>query len=199
MATACTSAAALIGGTTKDSLRRLGFGLVFLGLLLAWLTKKQQTSLPAGPGDVDFRSALGSRCVSRWLPRYRRGKPIFLYKMLDLERFKWEGSSLGAGKHTFSLTSHDYGPGPGKGGTGVLSVDGRSGTARKSSTRFRRSWPFMKPSTLGTIPAPEWTIWSTAAVRFTGTISNLTYKLGPEQMTAEDKRAAAETLARAQD
>ena len=35
--------------------------------------------------------------------------------------------------------------------------------------------------------------------RFTGTIDNLTYKLGPEQMSAEDKRAAAEMLARAQD
>jgi hypothetical protein len=35
--------------------------------------------------------------------------------------------------------------------------------------------------------------------RFTGTINNLTYKLGPEQLSAEDKKAAAEMLARAHD
>jgi hypothetical protein len=35
--------------------------------------------------------------------------------------------------------------------------------------------------------------------QFTGTINKLTYKLGPEQMSAEDKKAAAEMLARAHD
>jgi hypothetical protein len=35
--------------------------------------------------------------------------------------------------------------------------------------------------------------------RFTGTIDKLNYKLGPEQMTAEDKQKAAEVLARAKD
>jgi arylsulfatase len=35
--------------------------------------------------------------------------------------------------------------------------------------------------------------------RFTGTINKLTYKLGPEQLSAEDKKAAVEVLARAKD
>jgi hypothetical protein len=35
--------------------------------------------------------------------------------------------------------------------------------------------------------------------RFTGTIVKLNYKLGPEQLSAEDKRAAAGVLARAKD
>ncbi len=34
---------------------------------------------------------------------------------------------------------------------------------------------------------------------FTGAINKLTYKLGPEQTSAEDKAAAAEMLARARD
>jgi len=34
---------------------------------------------------------------------------------------------------------------------------------------------------------------------FTGTIDKLNYKLGPEQLTAEDKQKAAEVLARARD
>jgi arylsulfatase len=35
--------------------------------------------------------------------------------------------------------------------------------------------------------------------RFTGTIDKLTYKLGPEQLTAEEKKAAAQAIARASD
>jgi arylsulfatase len=35
--------------------------------------------------------------------------------------------------------------------------------------------------------------------RFTGTINKLTYNLGPEQLSAEDKKAAVEVLARAKD
>jgi hypothetical protein len=35
--------------------------------------------------------------------------------------------------------------------------------------------------------------------RFTGTIDKLTFKLGPEQLTAADQKAAAEAVARAKD
>jgi hypothetical protein len=35
--------------------------------------------------------------------------------------------------------------------------------------------------------------------RFTGSIDKLNYKLGPEQLSAEDKQKAAEILARARD
>ncbi len=64
----------------------------------------------------------------------QKGKPVFVYNLLDLERFRWEGgvggedwlgSALGAGKHTLVFDFKYDGPGPGKGGTGVLTVDGR--------------------------------------------------------------------------
>jgi arylsulfatase len=54
-----------------------------------------------------------------------RGKPVFLYNLLDLKRTMWEGPTLGAGKHTIVFDFRSDGPGLGKGGTGVLSVDGR--------------------------------------------------------------------------
>ena len=31
-----------------------------------------------------------------------RGRPVFVYNMLDLERFRWSGPSLGEGKHTIA-------------------------------------------------------------------------------------------------
>ena len=54
-----------------------------------------------------------------------RSKPVFLYNLLDLKRTTWVGPALGAGKHTIVFDFKSDGPGLGKGGTGVLSVDGK--------------------------------------------------------------------------
>jgi arylsulfatase len=54
-----------------------------------------------------------------------RGKAVFLYNLLDLKRTAWEGPELHAGKHTIVFDFKSDGPGLGKGGTGVLSVDGK--------------------------------------------------------------------------
>jgi arylsulfatase len=54
-----------------------------------------------------------------------QGKPVFIYNGLDLVRFKWEGpEALSAGKHTIVFDFTYDGPGFGKGGSGVLKVDG---------------------------------------------------------------------------
>src|SRR5258707_15550290 len=55
-----------------------------------------------------------------------KGKPVFLYNMLDLKRYRWEGQqALTAGKHTIVFDFKYDGPGMGKGGTGVFKVDGK--------------------------------------------------------------------------
>ena len=75
-----------------------------------------------------------------------KGKPVFVYNLLDLERFPcggwrgaddWLGSGLKPGKHTLVFDFKYDGPGPGKGGTGVFTVDGKELAPRRSSTRFR--------------------------------------------------------------
>ncbi len=60
-----------------------------------------------------------------------RGKVVFLYNLLDLKRTTWEGPVLGPGKHTIVFDFISDGPELGKGGTGVLSVDGKE-VARNS-------------------------------------------------------------------
>jgi arylsulfatase A-like enzyme len=62
---------------------------------------------------------------------FGRGKVVFLYNLLDLQRTAWEGPELVAGKHTIAFDFKPESPGLGKGGTGVLSVDGRE-VAKKS-------------------------------------------------------------------
>ena len=56
---------------------------------------------------------------------------VFLYNLLDLKRTTWEGPELSAGKHTIVFDFKSDGPGLGKGGTGVLYVDGKE-VARNS-------------------------------------------------------------------
>ena len=56
---------------------------------------------------------------------FGRGKAVFLYNLLDLKRTAWEGPELEAGKHTIRFDFKYDGPGFGKGGTGVLYVDGK--------------------------------------------------------------------------
>jgi arylsulfatase A-like enzyme len=61
-----------------------------------------------------------------------KGKPVFTYNLLDLERFRWEGQdALAPGKHEIVFDFIYEGPGFGKGGTGVLKVDGKEVATRK--------------------------------------------------------------------
>src|SRR5262249_3217773 len=56
-----------------------------------------------------------------------KGKPVFTYNFLGLERFRWEGQqALSPGKHTLVFDFKYDGPGFGKGGTGILKVDGNA-------------------------------------------------------------------------
>jgi arylsulfatase len=61
-----------------------------------------------------------------------KGKPVFAYNLLAVEHFRWEGQdALAPGKHSIMFDFKYDGPGFGKGGTGVLSVDGKE-VARKA-------------------------------------------------------------------
>ena len=55
-----------------------------------------------------------------------KGTPVFTYNAVGLVRFRWAATAaLTPGNHTIVFDFKYNGPGPGKGGTGVLSVDGK--------------------------------------------------------------------------
>ncbi len=58
--------------------------------------------------------------LSKGILGVRRGKPVFLYNLLDLKRTIWAGPELDAGNHNIVFDFKSEGPGLGKGGTGVL-------------------------------------------------------------------------------
>jgi arylsulfatase len=75
-----------------------------------------------------------------------KGRPVFTYNFLDLERFRWEGkNALAPGKHTITFefksdpkTKGVIGP-FGKGGLGMLKVDGQD----VASHAVERTIPFL--------------------------------------------------------
>ncbi len=60
-----------------------------------------------------------------------KSKPVFTYVQLTAERIRWEGPALTPGKHTIAFDFTHEGEGFGKGGTGVLSVDGKEVDTKK--------------------------------------------------------------------
>ena len=61
-----------------------------------------------------------------------KGKPMYVYNLLGLERFRWEAKEvLAPGKHTIVFDFKYDGPGFGKGGAGILSVDGKEIDSKK--------------------------------------------------------------------
>lgn len=54
-----------------------------------------------------------------------KGKPVFTWNLLALERVKWQGKEpLASGKHKIEFNWKSDGKGFGKGGTGTLKIDG---------------------------------------------------------------------------
>jgi arylsulfatase len=129
------------------------------------------------------------------------GKPVFTYNFLDLERFRWEGKdALTAGKHSIVFDFTYDGPGIAKGGAGVLRVDGKEVASRKI--------PHTVAFLLTTDETFDVGVDTRTGVddkdyqvpfRFTGKLTKLTFKLGPPQLAAADRRVIQERLAAARD
>jgi len=183
--------------------RHIGLAVFVLGLLLIWLGQYKKWSsgkMRIGYG-LSLLGLLGVLVVFvTGIAGIGRGEPVFLYNFLDLERFKWEGSSLSAGKHTIVFDFKYDGPGLAKGGTGVLTVDGKEVD--------RKTIPHTIPIIMTNDETFDVGIDTRTPVddfeyqvpfQFTGAINKLTYKLGPDQLSAEEKAAAAKILAAARD
>jgi len=95
-----------------------------------------------------------------------KGKPVFVYNLLNLKRYRfeggvgaedWLGRSLKPGKHVIAFDFKYDGPGLGKSGTGVLSVDGRM----LSTQKMEHTIPFLmtidETLDIGMVRAHRWT------------------------------------------
>jgi arylsulfatase A-like enzyme len=138
----------------------------------------------------------------------QKGKPVFVYNLLNLKRTRfeggiggedWLGRSLSAGKHTIVFDFKYDGPGLGKGGTGTLTVDGKV----LSQQKMEHTIPFLmsldETFDIGLDTRTPVDESYTLPFRFTGTIDKLTYNIKPEQLTAAHKEAMQQAVAAARD
>src|SRR4029434_5152797 len=117
------------------------------------------------------------------------------------EKFRWQGpQALTGGKHTILFDFKYDGPGMGKGGTGVLSVDNKEVASK--------TIPHTVPALMTIDESFDVGVDTRTGVddkdykppfRFTGKLDKLTIKLGPSQMMADAQKAKATTTARAHD
>jgi arylsulfatase len=135
----------------------------------------------------------------------QQGKPVFVYNMLDMKRTRWEGANaLSPGRHTieFDFKYDGLGMGTlafnnpsgiGRGGTGVLEVDGKE-VARQTmahSIPLIMQWDesFDIGDDTGTPVAEDYKI----PFPFTGELAKLTLDIDRPKLTPEDKKRLEET------
>ncbi|QWW69879.1 arylsulfatase [Rhizobium sp. WYJ-E13] len=108
-----------------------------------------------------------------------KDKPVFVYNLLGLDRFRWEGpDALKPGKHTIVFDFKSDGPGMGKGGTGVLTVDGNQVATRQVPHTIPFLMPWDETFDVGSdTRTPVEDKDYQAPFAFTGTIDKLTVQL----------------------
>jgi hypothetical protein len=87
---------------------------------------------------------------------------------------------------------HYDGPGPGKGGTGVLSVDGRELAKKTVKHTIPMIMALDETFDVGLDTRTGVDNSYELPFKFTGTIDKLTFKLGPSQMSEEETRLLRE-------
>jgi len=134
-----------------------------------------------------------------------KGKPVFLWNLVDLKRIRWEGpEALSPGKHTveFDFKYDGIGIGTlafnnmsgiGQGGTGVLKVDGKEVATEKMEHTLPliMQWDetFDIGSDTGTpVDDQDYQV----PFKFTGKLSKLTIKIDRPQLTPEDEKRLME-------
>jgi arylsulfatase A-like enzyme len=137
-----------------------------------------------------------------------KGKPVFVYNLLNLKRTRWEsgvgaddwlGGSLKPGKHTITFEFKYEGPGLGKGGTGLLSVDNKVVSRQKMDHTIPFLMALDESFDIGLDTRTPVDESYKLPFRFTGTIDKLAYKIGHQQLAAEDQKVMQKALAGAHD
>src|SRR6478736_5431048 len=145
-----------------------------------------EVEVPQGGGE-GMINTLGGRFGGHGLYMLK-GKPVFVYNLFDLERFRWEGpTALTPGKHTVLVDFKYDGPGFGKGGTGVLSVVGKEVASKKIPHTMPFLETFDETFDVGVdTPTGVDDKDYKPPFRFTGKIDKLTVKLVP--LSAEEEK-----------
>ena len=119
-----------------------------------------------------------------------KGRPILTMNLLDLQRVRWEGvEPLSPGSHTIAYDFTYDGGGLGKGGVGVLKVDGNSVAEKRIEHTVPLIFQWDETFDVGVdsgtpIDDRDYEV----PFRFTGKLAKVTVELKPEPLSAEDRK-----------
>ena len=148
--------------------------------------------VPANGGEGMLVTAGGR--FGGWAFYLLKGKPVFVYNLLDLARPRVESAkALSPGKHTVKFDFSYDGPGFGKGGTAVIAVDG----TEVANQKLPHTIPFqLEASETFDVGSDTGTGVDDADYQppfaFTGKLNKLTLSLGQPQLTSEDEKRLRE-------
>jgi arylsulfatase len=117
-----------------------------------------------------------------------KGRPVFTWNLLQLERVKWQGKEvLAPGKHTLEFDWKIDGPGLGRGGTGTLKVDGKVVDSHPMPRSIPGTLPWDETFCVGLdtgtpVDDQDYQV----PFRFTGKIGKLMVKLGPSELSVAE-------------
>jgi arylsulfatase len=163
--------------------RNLGLGFLVFGLLLVWRGQRKNWSrlkMCLSQTIVFCAALLVVAVFASRVVNIGRGKPVFLYNLLNLKRTSWAGPALNAGKHTIVFDYKPDEPGLGKSGKGVLSVDGKEVAKNSMEHGTPVTFPEDESFDIGSdtrtgVAMIEYRY--EVPFKFTGTIDKLTFKL----------------------
>jgi len=141
-----------------------------------------------------------------------KGKPVWLWNLVDLERIKWEGpQALAPGKHTLefefkytglgagTLAFNDF-SGVGRSGTGTLKVDGKAVATKEMPKtlpmilQWDESFDIGSDTLTGVNDADY-----TPPFTFTGKLDKLTIKIDRPELSPADIKKLEEAMTKASD
>jgi arylsulfatase A-like enzyme len=141
-----------------------------------------------------------------------KGKPVFLWNLLDLKRLRWEGpETLAPGKHTlafdfkydglgFGTLAFNNLSGIGRSGTGVLKVDGKAVATQKMANTIPLILQWDETFDVGAdtgTPVDDHDYQVPFA--FTGELTKLTLTIHRPKLTPEDEKQLMEAQQKASD
>jgi arylsulfatase len=141
-----------------------------------------------------------------------KGKPVFLWNLLDLERIRWEGSdTLSPGKHRlefdfkyeglgFATLAFNNISGIGRPGTGTFKVDGKVVATKTMKQTIPLLMPWDETFDIGSdTGTPVEDKDYQVPFAFTGKIDKLTFVIEPPVLTPDDIKKLKEAQSKASD
>jgi arylsulfatase len=127
------------------------------------------------------------------------GHPVFNYNLLMLKHVRWEAPGLSPGNHTVTFAFTYDGPGVGKGGTGVLSVDGIVCDTKTMEHTIPLLIPVDESMDIGSDTRTPVSDEYSLPFTFNGKINQLTFNLGDMELTEDDHMRLLKAMAVAND